>query len=220
MEYKEEDFLMLSGIQHFKFCRRQWALIHVENQWEDNYRTTDGRIIHEKAHDYNYMESRGDIIVTRGLKVFSRTMGISGQCDIVEFHRSEEGVELSSRTGLWIPYPVEYKRGNPKKGTEDLLQLCAQAMCLEEMLLCKIQQGALYYKEPHQRLTVAFTEQLREEVQSLFFEMHDLYKKNHTPKVKATTKCNACSLKDKCLPRLMKKKDVANYIISAFEDKP
>ena len=128
MTYQEEDYLQLSGIQHFKFCRRQWALIHIENQWAENYRTTDGEIMHKKAHADNLSESRGDIYITRGMRVVSPTLGVSGTCDIVEFHKAGDGVPLKNKEGLWRPYPVEYKRGKPKEHTADELQLCGQAM--------------------------------------------------------------------------------------------
>ena len=142
MIYPEEDFLQLSGLQHFKFCRRQWALIHIENQWAENLRTTDGAILHERAHDGNFAESRGDLLVTRDMRVFSPTLGVSGACDVLEFRRGSTGIPLKGRDGLWQPYPVEYKRGRPKEDSCDELQLCGQAICLEEMLCCEIPAGA------------------------------------------------------------------------------
>ena len=109
MEYKEEDYLQLSGLQHFRFCRRRWALIHIEHQWAENYRTIDGAIFHENAHDTGFQESRGDRLITRGVSVFSSTLGVSGQCDVLEYHRGNTGIPLAGREGLWQPYPVEYK---------------------------------------------------------------------------------------------------------------
>ena len=208
MEYREEDFLMLSGLQHFKFCRRQWALIHIENQWADNFLTVDGTLMHKNAHERGFKESRGDRVIVRGLNVFSYTLGISGQCDVVEFLRSDAGIPMEGREGLWQPYPVEYKRGSPKSHSSDELQLCAQAMCLEEMLCCPIPEGALYYGEIRQRKAVHFTEELRRSVRESLFEMHDLYRRAHTPKVKPTKACNACSLKENCLPKLMNRRSV------------
>ena len=120
MIYPEEDFLQLSGLQHFKFCRRQWALIHIENQWAENLRTTDGAILHERAHDGNFAESRGDLLVTRDMRVFSPTLGVSGACDVLEFRRGSTGIPLKGRDGLWQPYPVEYKRGRPKEDSGDM----------------------------------------------------------------------------------------------------
>ena len=217
MEYDEEDFLQLSGLQHFKFCCRQWALIHIENQWAENYRTADGRILHENAHNSEVSEQRGDRLITRDMRVFSATLGVSGACDILEFHRGSTGIPLKGKTGLWQPYPVEYKRGKPKQDTEDALQLCGQAMCLEEMLCCEIPVGALYYGEIRRRTEVLFTPDLRLEVQKLLTEMHALYDRGHTPKVKPTKACNACSLKELCLPKLMRSKSVETYLHRTME---
>ena len=217
MGYNEPDFLPLSGLQHFKFCRRQWALIHIENQWAENFRTTDGAILHERAHDGAFTESRGDLLITRGMRVFSPTLGVSGACDVLEFHRGASGIPLKGREGLWQPYPVEYKRGQPKENTADELQLCGQAMCLEEMLCCAIPRGALYYGEPRRRTQVEFTPQLRREAASLLREMRELYARGNTPKVKPTKGCNACSLKELCLPRLMKGRSVSDYLRRGME---
>lgn len=218
MIYSEENFLLLSGLQHFRFCRRQWALIHIENQWAENGRTVDGAIIHEKAHDQSFTESRGDTVITRGVSVFSHTLGVSGQCDVLEYHRSADGIPLTGREGMWVPFPVEYKRGSPREDTGDMLQLCGQAMCLEEMLCCEIPCGALYYNEIRRRIPVTFTEELRCEVRHLLGEMHDLYQKQYTPKVKPTRSCNACSLKDLCLPKLSRASSVLSYIQTVVED--
>ena len=113
--YDPDDCLMISGLQHFRFCRRQWALIHIEQQWAENLRTTEGALLHERAHDEQLRESRGDTIITRSLRVYSLTLGLSGQCDVVEFHRDERGVPLHGYEGTWLPYPVEYKRGHAKQ---------------------------------------------------------------------------------------------------------
>lgn len=218
MIYQEEDFLQLSGLQHFKFCRRQWALIHIEDQWAENFRTTDGAILHENAHDGAFFESRGDRLITRDMRVFSPTLGVSGACDVLEFQQSDTGIPLAGREGLWRPYPVEYKRGRPKEHTADALQLCAQAMCLEEMLCCAVPCGSLYYGEIRRRTEVVFTPELRQEVRSLLTEMHVLYDRGHTPKVKPSKSCNACSIKELCLPKLMKNKSVSAYLRRGMED--
>lgn len=136
--YKEEDYLQLSGIQHFAFCRRQWALAYIELQWDENVRTVEGKLLHEKAHDPTNAEKRGDLIISRGMPVYSRELGISGECDVVEFHRSQDGITLFGRDGLYEVIPIEYKRGKPKENDVDILQLMAQALCLEEMLCCQI----------------------------------------------------------------------------------
>ncbi len=210
--------MLLSGIQHFRFCRRQWALIHIENQWEENYHTVDGRIVHERAHDQSLTESRGNLLVTRGVSVFSPTLGVSGQCDVVEYHRGESGIPLRGREGLWQPYPVEYKRGSPKETDADELQLCAEAMCLEEMLCCEIPRGALFYHEIRRRVTVDFTPDMRDTVSRLFEEMHGMYARSHTPMVKSTNACRACSLKELCLPKLAKAGSVREYLQAAAEE--
>ena len=122
MEYCEDEFLQLSGIQHFCFCRRQWALIHIENQWQENVRTIEGNIIHERCHDDGFIEKRGNLLITRSLSIFSRRLGVSGQCDVVEFSKTENGCTLYGREGLWHPYPIEYKRGKSKLIDADRLQ--------------------------------------------------------------------------------------------------
>lgn len=220
MIYPEEEFLRLSGLQHFAFCRRQWALIHIENQWAENFRTIDGAILHENAHDTQFQESRGDRFITRSVSVFSGELGISGQCDVLEYHRGTVGIPLAGKTGLWQPYPVEYKRGSPREDTGDSLQMCAQAMCLESMLYCDIPEGALYYGEIRRRVKVAFTPELRDQVRSILAEMHELYRRGYTPKVKLSKSCNACSLKELCLPRLMKSRSVNAYLQAAMEETP
>ncbi len=218
MAYKEEDFLQLSGIQHFLFCRRQWALIHLEQQWAENYRTTDGMLMHRRAHDSAQRERRGDVLTVRGMNIHSARLGLSGQCDVVEFHRSAEGVPLAGVEGRWLACPVEYKRGRPKSDETDEAQLCAQAMCLEEMLCCDIPAGALYYGETRHRQTVSFTPALRERVEEAAAEMHRLCQRGSTPKVRPKKGCSACSLKDLCLPRLMQRHSVAAYLRRELED--
>lgn len=218
MEFKEEEYLQLSGLQHFAFCRRQWALIHIENQWAENLRTVDGAIMHERAHDTGFTESRGNVKITRGMYIHSTSLGVSGQCDVVEFHADKGGVPIPGWEGLWRPYPIEYKRGSPKVTDADRLQLCAQAMCLEEMLCCPVPVGALYYGETRRRETVECSEALREQVRSMLNEMHEYFRKGYTPKGKRTKSCNACSLKELCMPNLMKSVSVRDYLYSSMEE--
>lgn len=218
MEYPEEEFLQLSGIQHFAFCRRQWALIHIEQVWEENILTMQGNIMHERAHDEEIREHRGDLIVVRGLRIHSRKLGLSGICDVVEFRRNEKGHPLSGEDGLWIPVPVEYKRGRSKVKDEDRLQLCAQAVCLEEMFNVDLSIGYLFYGETKSREKVELNSALREEVSSLAREMHQLFERKHTPRVKTFAGCRSCSLKEICIPRLPKQDSVKNYINRALEE--
>ena len=213
MEYREEDYLMLSGIQHFSFCRCQWALIHIEQQWDENLRTVEGNLFHQKAHDGYSSEKRKDVIISRGMPVFSRKMGVSGVCDIVEFHRDDEkGISIYGREGKYLVYPVEYKKGQPKEEESDILQMAAQAMCLEEMLGCNISKGYLFYGEIRRRMEVPLEEGIRQSVRDSFLEMHQYFQRNYTPKVRRTKACNACSLKNLCLPQLMKQKSARDYV--------
>ena len=210
----EEEYLPLSGIQRFCFCKRQWALVHIEQQWEENMYTIEGNILHERAHNQALSEKRGDVITVRGMAVSSSGLGVSGQCDVVEFHASPDGVPLIGRKGTFLPVPVEYKRGRPKEHNADRLQLCCQAMCLEEMLCCApIPCGYLYYGEIAHREEVVLNESLREEVRQTLREMHTLFKRQHTPKVKPTKSCNACAMKEVCLPKLQR-----TYSASAWVD--
>lgn len=210
--YDEEDFLQLSGIQHFAFCRRQWALAYIELQWQENVRTVEGKILHENAHDASQKEKRGDLIIVRAMPIHSREMGVSGECDVVEFHKDKEGIPLSGREGNYKVIPVEYKRGIPKQDDSDALQLSAQALCLEEMLCCEIPCGYIYYGETRHRSKIAISDELRKKTKDIFAEMHTYYDRRYTPKVKISKKCNACSLKDICLPVLNKNKSVSKYI--------
>lgn len=212
MSYSEEEYLMLSGIQHFMFCRRQWALIHIEQQWDENYRTIDGKIMHNKVHDNSFRETRKGVVTVRALPVSSAALGISGECDAVEFHKSEAGVWIPRLEGKYTAVPVEYKRGKPKEDLSDTMQLLLQALCLEEMLSVSVPFGYLYYGETRHRVKIEFTDALRKTAQEMTEEMHDLFRRQHTPKAKRTKACNACSLKHICLPALPKKKTVQSYL--------
>lgn len=218
MEYKEDDFLMLSGIQHFKFCRRQWALIHIEQQWAENVHTVVGELMHKKAHDPMITEKRKDVLIARALPVSSRSMGISGECDVVEFHKCEDGVSLHGHRGLYEIFPIEYKKGKPKTTEEDILQLTAQAMCLEEMFSAEILKGAIFYGETRKREEITFSDELRKEVREMFTEMHQYYDRKYTPRVRWNKGCNGCSLKDICLPKLGKAESVKSYMNQAMKE--
>lgn len=212
MVYKESEFLLLSGIQHFQFCERQWALIHIEHEWEENVLTVEGDYLHEKADDPFIREKRKGIIYVRGLPVHSSQLGITGICDVVEFHENEAGVSLQNETGTFIPIPIEYKRGKPKKDLSDIMQLTAQAMCLEHMLMHPINKGYLYYHETRNRVKIDITEELKEKVISVVKRMHSYYKRKHTPRVKTGKHCNNCSLRHICLPELLTKETVESYM--------
>lgn len=220
MEYREDDYLMLSGIQHYLFCKRQWALIHIEQQWQENVHTVEGELLHKKAHDTYSSEKRNDVIISRGLPIHSRTMGVSGICDIVEFQKDEDGIRLHGHRGCYRVYPVEYKKGSPKDTEMDILQLAAQAICLEEMFSTCIPEGALFYGETRHRQIICIDEGLRDSVKKAFEEMHQMYSRKYTPKVKWSKCCNGCSLKDLCLPRLGKVESVSTYIEKTITKEP
>ncbi|MGP1586476.1 MAG: CRISPR-associated protein Cas4 [Schwartzia sp. (in: firmicutes)] len=217
MAYPEEVWLDISGIQHFLFCRRQWALIHFEQQWQENLRTVEGQIVHEKCHDGHLRESRGDLLVARALRISSAMLGVSGVCDVVEFRRGKSGAQLHGREGFWQPVPIEYKRGKPKEGLEDVAQLVVQALCLSEMFCCEVPVGYLFYDEIHRREKIEITSALQSEVRLTLEEMHRAFARGVTPKGKATKKCQSCSLKDLCLPKLEKIGDVSAYYAAAMK---
>ncbi|MGM9624318.1 MAG: CRISPR-associated protein Cas4 [Eubacteriales bacterium] len=214
-----ESDLLISGLQHFSFCRRQWALIHIEQQWSDNYLTVDGSLLHDKADDPYFTEKRGGLLISRALPVRSYRYGITGTCDIVEFREDKNGVCIAGRDGTWLPTPVEYKRGKPKEIDADRLQLCAQAICLEEMLCCpNIQTAYLYYMETKRREAVELDETLRNEVTNMLIEMRAMYDRGYTPKVKQSAKCRSCSLADICLPKLQKYRSAEEYTKYIWKD--
>lgn len=208
----DADFLMLSGLKHFRFCRRRWALVHLEQQWQENALTLEGHYMHERVHDDNFTELRGSVLLSRGMPVRSETLKITGECDMVELHKSEAGVPIQGRDGLWQVYPVEYKHGEPDERGADELQLCAQAMCLEEMFVTEIPEGAIYYGKTRHRMIVALTEDLRKQTKDALAEMHRLFVQRYTPKAKWTRACKNCSLVEICLPKLEKRMTASEYV--------
>lgn len=213
-----DDYLQMSGIQHFAFCRRQWALIHLEQQWAENLRTTEGQLNHARCHDDTRTERRGDLLITRGMRVTSHRLRMSGNCDVVEFRACADGIPLQSTPGRWQPYPVEYKHGHAKETDADRLQLCAQAMALEEMLVCEVPEGEIFYEETRQREHVSLTPELRSTAQTMADEMNRLFARGYTPKSKPGKHCNACSLKELCLPALYQQADPAAYLREHIEE--
>lgn len=201
---EEKDYLLISGLQHFAFCRRQWALIHIEQQWVENVLTAEGRTIHSRVHDATSTDIRNGIITMRDMQVKSERLGISGCCDAVEFFPSDNGITLHGREGQWGICPVEYKHGHQKSDDCDRLQVTAQAMCLEEMFFCKIEEGGVFYHETRKKERFRLTDELRETVRSSFAEMRDMFDRGYTPTVKKHKGCNNCSLKEICLPILQR----------------
>lgn len=212
-----DNFLMISGLQHFAFCRRRWALIHIEQQWAENFYTVDGSIMHERAHDPFFTEKRGERIVSRAVPVRSDRLHLSGECDVVEFLTDPGGVPLFGREGLWQPCPVEYKRGSGGSTDADSLQLCAQAICLEEMLCCRrIDSAYLYYGELRRRVDIPLTDELRKSVEDMTLEMYKIYQRGFTPPAKKSRKCSSCSMKEICLPGITKQQSAKAYFIREF----
>jgi len=210
--YSDDDLLLISGIQHFIFCRRQWALIHIEQQWEDNVLTYEGQTLHERSDNPKLIEKRQNILTIRALPVKSYEYGLTGRCDVVEFIEDPAGVHLHGREQTYRPNVVEYKHGKAKYDLSDTLQLLAESMCLEEMLGISIDSGDLFYFETHRRETIHFDDSLRQTLQETVNEMHGYWSKRYTPKVKTGPWCKRCSLANICLPELMKKRSAQKYL--------
>jgi len=204
-EYSSDELLLLSGIQHFGFCKRQWALIHIENQWYENVLTVEGKLMHSRVDDPFLFETRKDVITSRSVPVVSYRLGFSGICDVIEFIPSTDGAILYGKSGRYRPEIVEYKHGKEKLDQCDEVQLCAQAICLEEMLSIILHSGFIFYGLPRRRTEVFFTSELRDLVWKYAEEMHDYYERGYTPKVKASKACRSCSMIDICLPGLSNK---------------
>jgi CRISPR-associated exonuclease Cas4 len=225
--FSEDELLPISGLQHLQVCERQWGLIHLEQQWEENRLTAEGRILHDRVHESG-TEARPGVVVARGVQLRSLRLGLTGVADVVELRRAtsrgEPAVQLPGREGWWLPSPVEYKRGRPKGDFCDEVQLCAQSLCLEEMLGVGIESGALLYGTVRRRSEVRFDRELRARTEDLTRRMHELYAARITPPAVYAKKCERCSLYDRCLPRATSKRTtVKRYLAMAFrveEDGP
>ncbi|MBU2514678.1 CRISPR-associated protein Cas4 [bacterium] len=202
--YNEDDLVMISALQHLAFCKRQCALIHLEQQWAENRFTVLGEILHEKVHKFE-SDTRADCITARSLRLVSYELGLTGQADVVEFYRckpEKSGIKIPGKKGKWLPFPVEYKKGKPKTDNIDRVQLCAQAICLEEQLVWPIQSGALFYGDKRRRQQVNFDGVLRLETIQLAKKLHDLISSGKTPAPNYSNKCKSCSLYNICNPKL------------------
>lgn len=217
----ERDLLPLSALQHFLFCERQCALIHLEQVWTDNQFTAEGNVLHERTHE-GPDESRPGVQITRGMPVRSFVLGLSGQCDVVEFHSGSAGaspaLESASLSSLTI-IPVEYKRGKPKAHAADEVQLCAQALCLEEMLARPVERGMLYYGKRRRRTDVIFDDALRALTRETAQRLHALFDSRRTPLAQREKKCESCSLLDLCLPDALRlRHGAASWFASQLRD--
>lgn len=205
--FKEDDLIQLSSLQHFMFCERQCALIHIEQLWSENLFTAEGRIMHDKV-DTADKEVRGNVRIEFGTPLRSLKLGLIGKADVVEFHKVD--------SGAWMPFPVEYKHGKPKIDDCDRVQLCAQAMCLEEMLNVEIREGALFYGKTRRREDVVFDAQLRLETQDTARKVHELIETGTTPKAQYSKRCKQCSLYELCMPEVSRK--TGDYLKQAVEE--
>ncbi|NSW83326.1 MAG: CRISPR-associated protein Cas4 [Syntrophothermus sp.] len=221
--YQEEEFLPVSALQHLVFCERQWALIHLEQLWVENILTAQGRVMHERVHEHD-REVRDGIIITRGLPLKSLRLGLTGKADVVEFvavcvKDGREGIPIEGQPGLWKPVPVEYKHGKPKVDRSDEVQLCAQALCIEEMLGVSVTEGAIYYGRPRRRHSVSFDEPLRAATEEAVLRLHYLTREGRTPAAVYRRECNSCSLYEYCLPRATGGgKNVSKYLQQVLDE--
>ena len=221
--YTEDEMLMLSGIQHYMFCPRQWALIHIEQQWAENRLTTEGQLLHKNVDNPFYRQKNGDTITLRSLHIASKRLGLYGITDAVELIPSdspEDSITHNRYPGYWKPYPVEYKRGHSKPDERDEVQLAAQAMCLEEMYGINIPYGALYYDEVKHRETIAISDGLRRTTQQCAKQMHDIFKSGIMPKPVKASHCRNCSLKDICIPEMSDCTQVKTYLNKNLYEDP
>ncbi len=215
MTYSDDDMLMLSGIQHFRFCPRQWALIHIEQQWDDNRLTMEGSLMHQHADDPFYRQKCGDYISLRSVSVASHQLGLYGITDVVELHpadNDENSISHPRYPDQWLPYPVEYKHGKPKKHQEDEVQLAAQAMCLEEQYGIQIDYGAVFYAEIRHRVEVQITDELRGIVTDCARQMHEIFSSGQLPTIQRGRHCEKCSLKNICMPESVNCTRVSHYL--------
>ena len=200
----DNELILLSALQHYVFCKRQCALIHLDGVWTENRLTAEGRALHDRV-DSGARETRGDICVAATLRLVSHKLGVAGIADMVEFHRvgdnDPNGAKLAGKGGRWIPFPVEYKHGKPNGRQADEVQLCAQAMCLEEMLGVAVPRGALFYGKTRHRLDVDFDAELRSLTEETARGVHELFAAGKVPQAEYGKWCESCSLQDDCQPR-------------------
>jgi CRISPR-associated exonuclease Cas4 len=202
--FDEDDLLPVSALQHFIFCPRRCALVHIEQAWTENQLTVEGDIVHGRVDEMS-RESRATLIVSHGVGIRSLHLGITGKVDVVEFRLSTNALgacTLAGKEGHWTPYPIEYKRGSPRRGFGDDIQVCAQALCLEEMLKCSVPAGAIYYASTRKRREIAFDAPLRAQTTTAISGLRSLNTARVIPPPVYEKKCDTCSLFDLCQPRL------------------
>lgn len=203
--YSEENFIQISALQHYIFCPRQCGLIHIDEVWQDNLFTVRGDILHEKV-DTESDETRGDLKIVRGLRIHSYKYGLVGKCDVVEFNENKK-----------IVFPIEYKAGEPKEDISDKVQLCAQALCLEEMLNTQIKKGGFYYGKIRRRIVVDLENDLRDQTLMIIQKVRSIIESKKVPIEEYSKKCRNCSLINICQPKALYKSKVQKYISELFE---
>lgn len=221
MYYDDDHMLMLSGIQHYMFCPRQWALIHIEQQWDENRLTAEGQLLHQNVDNPAYRQKNGDVITLRSVHIASHSLGLYGVTDAIELLPSDgqqDAITHPSYPGYWRPYPIEYKRGHRKPDERDEVQLAAQVICLEEMYGIHIPEAALFYHETRHREKVTINDNLRQLTYELSDAMHKTFESGFTPKVEEKRGCRSCSLIDICAPELAKKVSVAYYLKKSLDE--
>ncbi len=205
--YTEDDFIMISALQHYIFCPRQCGLIHIDDVWQDNLFTVRGEILHEKVDTDTY-ETRGDVKTVRGLRIHSYKYGLVGRCDVVEFRQTNKGKEI---------LPVEFKAGEPKEDISDKVQLCAQVFCLEEMLNVKIHNAGFFYGKIRRRNLVEINDELRNQTEQVIIKTREIIESKKVPVIEYSAKCRNCSLINICQPKAMNKTKINHYIKNLFE---
>lgn len=200
--YTEDNFIMISALQHYVYCPRQCGLIHVDDVWSENLFTTRGNILHEKVDTDTY-ETRGTKRTVRGFRIHSFNYGITGRCDVVEFIETKDGESI---------FPVEFKSGEPKNDISDKVQLCAQVLCLEEMLNTEILHGAFFYGKIRRRDIVEIDNELRLQTEKIIFKVREIVSSKKVPLAEYSAKCRNCSLYDICQPKSMNNRKLKNYL--------
>jgi CRISPR-associated exonuclease Cas4 len=215
--FAEEELLPISALQHVVFCERQFALIHLERAWAENVLTVDGRRLHQRVEEGG-SESRTDVRLARGVSLRSLRVGLVGKADVVEFVRDDaQGAKIPGLGGRWRPQPVEYKRGGPKEHRADEVQVCAQGLCLEEMLGVAVPLGSLFYGRTRRRLEVHLDEALRQLVKETASRARAILAGGATPAVARAPKCDACSLLEVCRPEILRR-SARGYLDRALAD--
>lgn len=217
MEYSEEELLPIAALQHLAFCERQWGLIYLENAWAENERTVKGGLLHERVHNEGW-ESRGSVRLARAVRVRSLMLGLVGVIDLVELYPDAKGTSFAGVSGKWRPVPVEYKRGKPKAGICDVVQVVAQALCLEEMLATPVNEAGLFYGTTRRRLPVKVDAELRHQTKLLIARLHEMTRLAVTPPPEPGPHCRACSLRNQCCPELARRRSVRTYLTELISE--